>query len=78
MEKSVMFWTSWLTYSKEAESADVSIWNFIYPDDRLKRHEETVDRKTVNKGSGRQTKMLRSTAAASVLEFDQTLSLKIC
>ena len=37
-----------------------------------------LDCKTVNKGSGR-PKMFRSTAAALVLlEFDQTLSLRIC
>ena len=40
-----------------------------------KKHEETVDRKTALKRSISLTKMLRSTAAASVLEFDQTLSL---
>ena len=34
-----------------------------------------LDRKRAHKRSTRLTKMLRSTAAASVLEFDQTLSL---
>ena len=61
------------------ESADVSIFlNFLHLDDPLKKHEETVDRKRAHKRSTRLTKMLRSTAAASVLEFDQTLSLRIC
>ena len=49
--------------------------NFLDLDDPLKKHEETVDRKRAHKRSTRLTKMLRSTAAASVLEFDQTLSL---
>ena len=49
--------------------------NFLHLGDPLKKHEETVDRKRVHKRSTRLTKMHRSTAAASVLEFDQTLSL---
>ena len=46
--------------------------------DKKKNNEETVDLKTVNKRNGRLTKMLRSTAAASVLEFNQTLFLRVC
>ena len=44
----------------------------------IKKHEETVDCKTAHKKSRRLTKMLRSTAATSVLELDQTPSITIC